>query len=109
MDGEPLSRPRSLAATTSRFLIRRSDFHRFDIIANIITISFLIWVFKLRFISPPILTISSLDYRVGLHFSPEYLADESGNESNKPSTTQGRRGRRTGVDGCLFTICLQLK
>src|SRR5258708_13088583 len=104
MDGEPLSLPRSLAATTSRFLSSRSDFHRFDIIANIITISFLIWVFKLRFISPPILTISSLDYRVGLHFSPEYLADESGNKSNKPITPQIRTGHPPTLHECLFTI-----
>ena len=100
----PLLFPRSLAATTSRFLSRSSgsNFYRFDII----TISFLIWGFKLR-----IVTISSLssDCRIGLRFSPEHLVQESRNESNGPSTTQGRRIRRTGVDGCLLTICLQLE
>jgi hypothetical protein len=100
-NSEPLSFPRSLAATTSRFLSGGSSFHRLDII----TISFLIWFFRLR-----IITISclSLDCRIGLCFSPEHLVKENRNESNGPSTTQGRGSRRTGVDRCLFTI-LQLK
>lgn len=98
----PLSFPRSLAATTSRFLSSGPNFHRFDII-YIITISFLIWVFKLRIVT--IFTFT-LDRRVGLCLSPERLVNESGNEGNEPSTTQGWTSRRTGVDGCLLTICL---
>lgn len=99
-NSEPSSFPRSLAATTSRFLSRgRSNFHRFDIM-----ISFLIWVFNLR-----IVIIIGRDCHIGLCLSPEHLVKESGKESNEPSTTQGRRCRRSGVDGCLFTICLQLK
>ena len=101
-NSEPFSFPRSLAATTSRFLSSGSNLHRFDII----TISFLIWIFKLRIVTIPCLL--GLDCRVGLCFSPEHLVKESGNESNEPSTTQGRRGRRTGVDGRMFTICLKL-
>jgi hypothetical protein len=101
---ESLLFPRSLAATTSRFLSRSrgSNFYQFDIV----TISFLIWVFKLRIVTTSIL---SLDCHIGLRFSPEHLVHESRNESNGPSTTQGRTIRRTGVDECLLTICLQLK
>jgi hypothetical protein len=99
---EPPSFPRSLTATTSRFQSSRSKFRRFDIT----TVSCLIW-FKVRCIRSPIITFTT--NLVGVRFSSEYLVNESGDESNEPSTTQRRRGRRTGVDGCLFTIRLQLK
>ena len=99
---EPPSFPRSLTATASRFQSSRSDFRRFDIT----TVSCLIW-FKLRNVRSPIITFTTS--LVGLRFSPEYLVDESGDESNEPSATQRRRSCRTGVDGCLFTIRLQLK
>lgn len=83
----PTSLPPGFAAAGPPFHGSWPNLPRFDVLA----ISFLILGFKLRPISTyprlPIVTFSSLCCRAWLWFMREYLASESGNKNNEPSTS----------------------